>query len=77
MGAWLGAGLATRLSHRALYRVIALLLLGIAVLLLVAHEPNAAGRQLLVGSAQTIAGVASGFVIGVVASFSALPAGNF
>src|SRR5687768_8769041 len=69
LGAWLGADLATRLSHRALYRVIALLLLGIALLLLVAHEPNMAGQPFLIGSAQTIAGVVCGFVIGIVASF--------
>src|SRR5882757_8725973 len=59
VGAWFGADLATRLSHRALYRVIALLLLGIALLLLVAHDPSTAGQPFLVGSAQTIAGVAS------------------
>lgn len=76
LGAWLGADFATRLSHRALYRVIALLLLGIALLLLVAHEPNTAGKPLLIGIAQTMAGVASGFVIGVVASLLGVAGGE-
>ncbi len=76
LGAWLGADLATRLSHRALYRVIALLLLGIALLLLLAHEPSTAGKPVLIGTAQTMAGVASGFVIGVVASFLGVAGGE-
>jgi len=76
LGAWFGADLATRLSHRALYGVIAVLLLGIAVILLVAHEPAAAGPPLLTGAAQTITGVATGFVIGVVASFLGIAGGE-
>lgn len=76
LGAWLGADLATRLSHRALYGVIALLLLGIALLLLVAHEPNTAGKPLLVGSAPLPEWhpVSSS---GSSRPFSASPAGNF
>lgn len=76
LGAWFGADLATRLSHKALYRVIAVLLLGIALLLLLAHEPSTAGEPLLSGTVQTAAGVASGFVIGVVASFLGVAGGE-
>jgi uncharacterized membrane protein YfcA len=76
LGAWIGADLATRLSHQALHRVIAVLLVGIALLLVIAHEPSTAGQPLLVGMAQTIAGVASGFVIGVVASFLGVAGGE-
>jgi uncharacterized protein len=76
LGAWLGADLATRLSHRALYRVIAVLLVGIALLLLTVHEHNAGSPPLLAGAAQTIAGIAAGFVIGVVASFLGVAGGE-
>jgi uncharacterized membrane protein YfcA len=76
LGAWLGADLATRLNHRALYRVIAVLLLGIAFLLLFAHEPSIDSEPILDGILQTIAGVASGFVIGVVASFLGVAGGE-
>jgi len=76
LGAWFGADLATRLSHSALYRVIAVLLLGIAVLLLTVHEPTTASQPLLVGVTQTVAGIAAGFVIGVVASFLGVAGGE-
>lgn len=75
-GAWFGADLATRLSHRALYRVIAVLLLGIALLLLTVHEQSAGVQPLLIGTAQTIVGVSAGFVIGVVASFLGVAGGE-
>lgn len=76
LGAWFGADLATRLSHRALYRVIAALLLGIALLLLFAHEPSTDSEPTLDGVVQRIAGVASGFVIGVIASFLGVAGGE-
>lgn len=38
LGAWFGAGWATRLASQTLYRVIAVLLLGIAVVLVLGHE---------------------------------------
>jgi len=67
LGAWFGAGWATRLSSKALYRTIAAMLLGIALVLLLGHDAAASGA-LLTGMAQTVAGVVAGFGIGVVAS---------
>jgi uncharacterized membrane protein YfcA len=52
LGAWFGADLATRLSHRALYRVIAVLLLAIALLMLLVHEPSTASQPILAGNGQ-------------------------
>jgi hypothetical protein len=68
LGAWLGAGYATRLSSTALRRVIAVLLAGIAIILLAAHEPASAAKPLFDGPALVAAGVISGFAIGVVAA---------
>lgn len=76
LGAWLGADVATRLSTRALYRVIALLLLGIAVVLLIDHDPSASSRPLLSGLAKTLAGIGAGFLIGVVASLLGVAGGE-
>jgi uncharacterized protein len=75
-GAWLGADVATRLSTRALYRVIALLLLAIAVVLMIAHKPSATGHPLLSGVAQTVAGIGAGFAIGVVAALLGVAGGE-
>ncbi|APF36635.1 sulfite exporter TauE/SafE family protein [Chelatococcus daeguensis] len=76
LGAWFGAGWATRMQARALYRVIALLLLGIAAVLLFGHDADGAGVPLTSGIAQTMAGVAAGFVIGVVASLLGVAGGE-
>jgi hypothetical protein len=46
LGAWLGAGWATRLRSATLYRVVALLLVGIAALLLLGHDQHAAGQNI-------------------------------
>lgn len=51
-GAWFGAGWATRLRSGTLYRIIAVLLVMIAVVLLVGHDPHGVGRPLLEGSIQ-------------------------
>lgn len=74
-GAWLGAGWATRLRSENLYRVIAGLLVAIAVVLIVGHEA-AAGQPLFTGAAQAVAGVLAGFVIGVVASLLGVAGGE-
>ena len=66
-GAWLGAGWATRLASQMLYRVIARLLLGIAVVLVVGHGAAATGA-ILTGPLQMVAGVTAGFIIGIVAA---------
>ncbi|MES0179007.1 sulfite exporter TauE/SafE family protein [Mesorhizobium sp. M0025] len=75
-GAWFGAGWATRLRSGTLYRIIAVLLLLIAVVLLVGHDPHGGGHPLLEGPAQFIAGVAAGAVIGVVAALLGVAGGE-
>lgn len=76
VGAWLGAGYATRLTARSFYRVIAALLVGIAVVLLFGHGATTTGAPLLVGNAQLLAGVACGSVIGAVASLLGVAGGE-
>ena len=46
LGAWLGAGWATRLRSETLYRVIAVLLVAIAAVLLLGHDAAPAGEPL-------------------------------
>jgi uncharacterized membrane protein YfcA len=75
LGAWLGAGWATRLRSDSLYRVIAVLLVAIAAVLLAGHEA-ASGQPLIVGMAQAVAGVVAGFGIGVVASLLGVAGGE-
>jgi len=74
LGAWIGAGWATRLKSATLYRVIALLLVGIAALLVFGHDQHASG--LASGSLQFVAGVAAGFIIGLVASLLGVAGGE-
>ncbi|MFN6977571.1 MAG: sulfite exporter TauE/SafE family protein [Gemmobacter sp.] len=74
-GAWFGAGWATRLRAAALYRIIAVLLVGIAAVLLLGHDP-APGGALLGGFGQVVAGVLAGFGIGVVASLMGVAGGE-
>jgi uncharacterized membrane protein YfcA len=76
LGAWFGAGWAIRLKSATLFRVIALLLVGIAALLLFGHDRQAGGQALASGNLQLIAGVASGFIIGVVASLLGVAGGE-
>ncbi|MGE3711376.1 MAG: TSUP family transporter [Hyphomicrobiaceae bacterium] len=75
-GAWFGAGWATRLESGTLYRIIAALLVMIAVVLVFGHNPQGGGRPLLEGSAQIIAGIVAGVVIGVVASLLGVAGGE-
>lgn len=76
LGAWVGAAWATRLRSETLYRVIAVLLVAIAGVLLVGHGAEGSGQPLLTGTAQMVAGVAAGFVIGVVASLLGVAGGE-
>lgn len=76
VGAYAGASWATRLQSETLYKIIAVLLVLIAAILLFAHDTHAsappfAGWQLIV------AGVAAGFVIGVIASLLGVAGGEF
>jgi uncharacterized membrane protein YfcA len=75
-GAWLGAGWATRLRSGTVCRVIAVLLVLIAVVLLADHDPHGGGYPLLAGSAQIVAGVVAGLAIGVVASLLGVAGGE-
>jgi uncharacterized membrane protein YfcA len=75
LGAWFGAGWATRLASQTLYRVIAVLLLGIAVVLVLGHETAASGAMLS-GAPQMVVGVAAGFVIGIVAALLGVAGGE-
>lgn len=76
LGAWFGAGWATRLKSATLYRVIAVLLVGIAALLLFGHDQHAGGHAFASGNLQLVAGVAAGFIIGVVASLLGVAGGE-
>jgi uncharacterized membrane protein YfcA len=75
LGAWFGASWATRLASHTLYRVIAVLLLGIAVVLMLGHNTAASGAM-LTGAAQLVAGVVAGFAIGVVAALLGVAGGE-
>jgi uncharacterized membrane protein YfcA len=74
--AWFGAGLATRLRSQALYRVIASMLVIIAFVLFIGHDPQRGGLPLLEGSARIVAGVVAGLAIGVVASLLGVAGGE-
>lgn len=75
LGAWLGAGWATRIATESLYKVIAALLVVIAVALVFGHDATA-GEPLMSGVGQVLAGLAAGFVIGVVASLLGVAGGE-
>lgn len=76
VGAWFGAGWATRLKSETLYRIIAILLVVIAIVLVFGHDPRGAGLPLLEGTAQLIAGVMAGVAIGMVASLLGVAGGE-
>ena len=76
IGAWVGAEWATRLNSATLYRVIAVLLVIIAAVLLFAHD-TVAGAPAFTGWVLVAAGIAAGFVIGVVASLLGVAGGEF
>ncbi|WP_262266528.1 sulfite exporter TauE/SafE family protein [Microvirga yunnanensis] len=75
LGAWVGAGWATRLKSQTLYKVIAVLLVAIAGVLVFGHDATA-GQPLLTGSAQLVVGIIAGFVTGVVASLLGVAGGE-
>lgn len=75
LGAWFGAGWATRLTSVMLYKVIGALLFVIAFVLLFGHFATG-GTALLGGMAQIVAGVIAGFAIGGVAAFMGVAGGE-
>jgi len=76
VGAWFGAGWTTRLRGPTLQRIIATMLVMIALVLLAAHDPHASGLPLLGGSALIAAGVIAGGAIGVVAALLGVAGGD-
>lgn len=75
VGAWLGATRATRMASETLYRVIAALLLLIAVALAANHTGTIPQLDLPVG-VQIIAGLLAGVAIGLVAALRGVAGGE-
>lgn len=75
LGAWIGAHWATRLKTKTLYRVIAVLLVLIAVLLFVSHF-FAVDPLVILAGPRTMLGVAAGVIIGVVAALMGVAGGE-
>jgi uncharacterized membrane protein YfcA len=75
LGAWLGAGWAIRLRGPRLYQVLAVLLVAIAAVLLLGHDPRG-GPPPLDGIALVLAGLAAGLAIGIVASVMGVAGGE-
>jgi uncharacterized protein len=75
-GAWFGAGWATKLKSKTLYRVLAVLLVGIAGALLFGHETSSTGVALFHGVLLAIVGIVVGFGIGVVAALMGVAGGE-
>lgn len=76
LGAWLGAGWATRLKSEMLHKVIAALLVLIALVFLVRHDAAGAGQPLFTGPARIAAGAVAGFGIGIVAALLGVAGGE-
>jgi uncharacterized membrane protein YfcA len=76
IGAWVGASWATRLTSETLYRVLAVLLVAIAVVLFVGHDADSGGKPLVTGGVQLVTGIVAGFLIGVVASLMGVAGGE-
>ncbi|MER9506777.1 sulfite exporter TauE/SafE family protein [Mesorhizobium sp. M0579] len=75
IGAWLGAGWATRLRAETLYKTISIILLVIAGVLLFGHNAHSGGA-LLTGAAQLVVGIVAGFAIGIVAALLGVAGGE-
>lgn len=77
LGAWYGAGWATRMRSDIFYRIIAVLLVLIAAVLLLGHPTTAQGFLVAPTAGQYLAGVVAGFGIGVVAALMGVAGGEF
>lgn len=75
LGAWMGATDATRMRTATLYRVLAVLLALIAVVLVTTHL-GSVDELGLEGPVQVIAGVVAGFLIGLAASVMGVAGGE-
>lgn len=76
LGAWFGAGWAIRLKTEFFYKIIAMLLVLIAIILVFSHSVAPAAMTLFSGKLQLIAGVAAGFGIGMVAALLGVAGGE-
>ena len=76
LGAWLGAGWATRLKSESLYKVIAVLLVMIAFVLFFGHDAAGTAVPAFSGPVRIVAGVISGLVIGIVAAVMGVAGGE-
>jgi uncharacterized protein len=77
-GAWFSAGTAMRISEAALDRIIMVLLIGLAFLLLFHHSlpTESHGHLFAAVWTQTLAGLAAGFGIGMVAAILGVAGGE-
>ncbi|MFJ4525898.1 sulfite exporter TauE/SafE family protein [Streptomyces sp. NPDC088810] len=75
LGAWAGASWAVRMRSATLYKVLAILMVGMAAALVLTHS-TALGSLALPGPVQAVAGVAAGFGIGVVAAIMGVAGGE-
>lgn len=77
IGAWTGASWATSLRSETLFRVIAVLLVGIAMVLMTGHHTNTTGQVLINSPAMLITtGVVAGLCIGIVAALLGVAGGE-
>jgi uncharacterized protein len=76
LGAWMGAGWATRSHPRTLYRVLAALLLAIAAILLFGHSAAHHDTLHVAGFTRIVLGVVAGFGIGMVAALMGVAGGE-
>lgn len=76
LGAWLGASWAICMKSATLYKVIAVLLVLIAVVLLLGHETSATQKPALAGFSLHVAGALAGLAIGIVASLMGVAGGE-
>lgn len=77
LGAWFGAGWATRMRGDTFYRIIATLLVLIAILMLLGHPTTAPVTVMGPTVSQYLVGSAAGFGIGVVAALMGVAGGEF
>lgn len=75
LGAWAGASWAVRMRSATLYKVLAILMVGMAGALVVTHT-TAVGSLALPTGVQVVAGVVAGFGIGVVAAIMGVAGGE-
>lgn len=75
-GAWFGAGWATAMKTRTLYRAIAIMLAAIAAVLVLGHGTRSDGGPYLNGAMLVVVGVVAGVVIGVVAAVLGVAGGE-